>query len=265
MKHISRFAVLFKRLAIFVGSLVIILVVYVNFLPDIWQRNNLALAVLVLWFVTAYLALPRIHRLLSRIYVPSNFIGRSRTADGLLSDPVNMALRGGKRDLVAAMEAAGWQQAEPLNIRTIWRLIRSIALRQSYPTAPVSDAFIFGKKQEVTFQMEVDGNPHKRHHIRFWRTPRNWYMPGGHKVDWLGAATLDDAVKLSLFTSQFTHRIDSNVDKERDFIIKTLKDAKQIVKVQRFEHYFSAYKARNGFGDEYVTDGSMVIADLKEK
>jgi hypothetical protein len=265
MKHISRFAVLLKRLIIFVGSLVVIFFVYVNFLPDVWRRTNLLVAIVLLWFVTAYLALPRIHRLLSRIYVPTNFIGRTRTSDGLLSDPVNMGLVGGKRQLIDAMEATGWQQAEPLSPRSIWRAIRSNVLRQSYPTAPVSEAFLFGKKEELAFQMEVGNNPHKRHHVRFWRTPEGWYLPGGIKVDWLGAATYDDAVGLSMFTMQFTHRIDSNVDKERDFVISTLQDGGFIRKIHHIEHVFSGYKTRNGFGDNYVTDGSVVVAEIKKK
>jgi len=181
----------------------------------------------------------------------------------LLSDPVNMGLVGSKKDLVRAMEKAGWSQADPLTPASIWRMIHTVVLKRSYSTAPVSDAFLFGIKQELAFQKEVNNNPHKRHHVRFWRTPKGWYLPGGIKVDWLGAATYDDAVGLSIFTLQFTHRIDSNVDKERDYIIKTLQDGNHISKVKHIEHFFSGYKTRNGYGDQYVTDGSIVIAELK--
>ena len=47
----------------------------------------------VFWLVLAYLVLPRLHRILT-IYVPDYFIGRARTSDGLLGDPVNLALDG---------------------------------------------------------------------------------------------------------------------------------------------------------------------------
>ena len=47
----------------------------------------------VVWIIVAYLALPRLHRILSSIYVLNYFIGRTRTADGILSDPVNLAGR----------------------------------------------------------------------------------------------------------------------------------------------------------------------------
>src|SRR5699024_11257892 len=55
-----------------------------------WQ----VLTLLVFWGVVSYLALPRLHRILSQIYVPNYFIGRTRTSDGLLGDPVNLAWRG---------------------------------------------------------------------------------------------------------------------------------------------------------------------------
>lgn len=265
MKHISRFAVLFKRLIIFVGSILFIIFVYFNFLPDVWRHTNFLVAILIIWLITAYLVLPWIHRTLTRIYVPSNFIGRSRTADGILSDPVNMAINGSKRDLVAAMEAAGWTVAEDITPRTIWKIVKAVLLKQSYPSAPMSRAFLFGKRHAVGFEIEVGGSPRIRHHVRFWRTPRKWYLPGGYKVDWLGAATYDKNVGFSLFTAQFTHAIHANVDKERDFLIKSLQSAGRISKISKIDHFFNAYETRNGFGHEYITDGSLVIADLKGK
>lgn len=265
VKHINRFAILLKRLGILAFSLVIFYIIYVELVPDVWRRTNVLIGLVLLWFVTAYIALPRIHRLLSRFYVPNNFIGRARTSDGLLADPINLGFVGGKRDLIAAMEAAGWLQADPLTPRSVWRAMRSNVLRRSYPTAPVSTFILFGKPQEVAFQMEVGNTSHTRHHVRFWRVPRGWYLPGGHKVDWLGAATYDDAVRLSLLTMQFTHKIDANVDKERDFLIQTLQEANRIKKIKRIEHFFSAYSTRNGDGYHYITDGSMVIAELKGK
>ncbi len=265
MKYIWSFGVLLKRLAILVGSIVFVLFVYFTLLPEVWQRDNILISLVILWLMTAYFVLPRIHQLLSRIYVPDNFIGRTRTNDGLLCDPVNLAINGSKNDLVRAMEGAGWTVADRLSIHTIWRMIKASAFRKSYPSAPVSDAVLFGNKQDIAFQMEVENNPRKRHHVRFWKTPTGWYLPGGYKVDWLGAATYDEAVGLSLFTMQFTHRINSNVDKERDFIISTLKNANKLSKSQHIDHFFSAYKTRNGFGHHYITDGSLVIADLDRK
>lgn len=56
--------------------------------------------------------MPRLHRILSSLYVPNYFIGRTRTADGLLGDPVNVALRGSEAQLHQAMIDAGWTIAD---------------------------------------------------------------------------------------------------------------------------------------------------------
>lgn len=141
--------------------------------------------------------------------------------------------------------------------------MKSVVFQKSYPSAPVSDAFMFGVRQTLAFQIEVDNNPNKRHHVRFWKTPKNWYLPGGYKVDWLGAATYDESVGLSLFTMQFTHAISSNIDEERDFLISSLKSTKSVKTYRKIKHFFNAYESRNGFGHQYITDGSMVVVELK--
>jgi hypothetical protein len=194
--------------------------------------------------------------------LPAYFVGRTRTADGLLGDPVNLAINGSKEALIKAMETAGWQQADQRNLKTAFRIVWSAIFGKSYPNAPVSDLYVFGRKQDLVFQIQHQGNPRKRHHVRYWRVPRKWYLPGGYKVDWVGAATFDDAVGISLFTWQITHSIDANVDQERDFLIRTLQDANMLRSSTRIEHYFVGYKARNGGGHQIVTDGSLVIADL---
>lgn len=236
-----------------------------------WAIDNLGLntlgvfSLIVLWAMTAYFLLPRVHRFLSGIYVPGYFIGRARTADGLLADPVNLALHGTEADLVGAMAAAGWHEADPITLRTSIRIVTSTLRRRSYPNAPVSDLFVFGRRQTLAFQKEVDGNPAKRHHVRFWHLDKEVYLPGGYDVDWVAAATYDDAVGFSLFTFQITHSIDGDVDKERDFVVDTLRRTGHVKKVQKIMRFFPNYVHRNGGGDTFFTDGSMVIVDLKDE
>ena len=134
------------------------------------------------WAITAYLALPRLHRILSSIYVPNYFIGRTRTADGLLGDPINLALRGSEAQLHQAMVAAGWTRADEVTAHSAWKIIFSTLTGRSYARAPISALFLFGRRQDFAYQQEVDGSPDKRHHVRFWRCPRCWLLPGGHQV-----------------------------------------------------------------------------------
>jgi hypothetical protein len=217
---------------------------------------------LILWLTTAYIVLPRLYRWLSKLFVPDYFIGRTRTSDNLLGDPVNIALIGSREQLVAAMKRAGWIEATPLSLHSSLAMVYNTLRGKSYPDAPVSNLFLFGNVQDIAFQKQVEGNPRKRHHVRFWKTPENWWLPGGYKVDWLGAATYDKHVGFSLFTGQITHKIDENVDSERDFIVQSLVTNKAIKKHHTVEHFMNSYRSRNGGGDHISTDGSLPFITL---
>ena len=216
----------------------------------------------VVWIITAYLALPRLHLILSSMYVPNYFIGRTRTADGILSDPVNLGFRGSEAQLHKAMTDAGWQLADDITFYSGWRMFATTLGRRSYANAPVSPAFLFGRRQDFTYQQEVDGNPQQRHHVRFWHCPTGWLLPGGHQVDWLAAGTYDKSVGLSLFTFQITHRIDEDIDIERDYIIESVQKSGVPVKVAVIKDFSTGYHSRNGGGDTIRTDGDLPILEL---
>ncbi|WP_438354443.1 LssY C-terminal domain-containing protein [Microbacterium sp. CJ88] len=219
---------------------------------------------IVFWALLAYLVLPRLHRILTTIYVPDYFIGRTRTSDGLLGDPVNLALMGSGDQIEAAMRTAGWTKADPVTLRSSWKIVRTTITRRSYDEAPVSPLFLFGRAQDFAYQQEVDGNPAQRHHVRFWRCPDDWLLPGGKRVDWLAAGTFDTSVGLSLFTLQVTHKIDADTDVERDFIVRTVTDAAPHVRLDVLRDFSTGYHARNGGGDSIRTDGDLPILDMRE-
>ncbi len=242
--------------AFFAAAFVVIRFLFVGLYED--DRNS-ALALILLWAFLAYIFLPQVHRRLSSLYLPDYFIGRVRTTDGLLGDPVNVAAIGTKKNLIMAMTNAGWCIAEELNWKTTIKMTKSSILKKSYKTAPVSSLFLFGKRQDITFQIEVAGNPHARHHVRFWKTPKNWWLPGGHDTDWLGAATYDRRVGLSFFTGQFTHKIEENVDIERDFVVESVLKANSKASSERVEHFMTAFRSRSAGGDRISTDGALLF------
>ena len=218
--------------------------------------------VLVLWALIAYLLLPRIHTMLALIYVPDYFIGRTRIYEGLLGDPVNLALRGSAEQVHTAMTRAGWRRADELGIRSGIRLVVSTLRRRSYPGAPVSPLFLFGHMQDFSYQQEVDDTPARRHHVRFWRVPAGWRLPGGASVDWIAAGTYDLGIGLSMFTLQITHRIAGNTDVERDHIVRTLRSSNPDATVEVIANFSSGYHSRNGGGDAIKTDGDLPIVGL---
>jgi len=217
---------------------------------------------LVLWLVVAYVVLPRLQRLLARAYVPDYFVGRTRTGEGLLGDPVNLAVMGQEVELLRAMSDAGWTRADELTWRTGLHLVRCTILRRTYPAAPVSPLFVFTRRQDLAFEPEIAGKPSRRHHVRFWQCPESWYMPGGLRVEWVGAGTYDRSVGFSMFTLQITHKIGADIDLERDHIVRTLERAGAVRSVHWVENYFSGYHTRNGGGDAISTDGNLPVIHL---
>lgn len=262
-KFTSTTLALLLRIGFLVGLTLIAVVIYQLLIGEIFDGEFL-IPLLILWVFTSYVVLPRIHRFLTKLYIPNYYIGRTRTADGLYGDPVNLAFYGSEKDIIRAMEAAGWHRADELGFSTSVKMSVSSVFRKSYPNAPVSSLFLFSRKQDLAFQQEVNGNPHSRHHIRFWKTPKGWRLPGGHDSDWLGAATFDTNVGLSWFTLQFTHRIDEHIDNERDYVIQTLKEAKQVDNIEVVENFTTAYHSRNGGGDAVRTDGAMPFITIKK-
>lgn len=237
-----------------------VLILFKGFSLGWWQ----VLTLLVFWVVVSYLALPRLHRILSQIYVPNYFIGRARTSDGLLGDPVNLAWRGDEAQIHHAMKAAGWILADSITPASTWEIITSTLTRRSYPKAPVSPLLLFGRRQDFAYQQEVDGDPGQRHHVRFWKCPTGWMLPGGHQADWLAAGTYDKSVGVSLFTLQFTHKIEENTDVERDYIVDTVSSADEAIVVQHIEDFSTGYHSRNGGGDAIITDGDLPIIEVTE-
>jgi LssY C-terminus len=221
------------------------------------------LLLIVFWVLLTYLLLPRLHRILTRLYVPGYFIGRARTSDGLLGDPVNLALRGREPQVHTAMTRAGWIRADDLSLISGRRILTSTLRRRSYAEAPVSPLHLFDRQQDFAYQQEVAGSPSKRHHVRFWRCPESWMLPGGYAVDWLAAGTYDKRVGLSLFTLQVTHKIEENTDVERDYIVETVSAASPESQVEVIENFSTGYHSRNGGGDLIITDGNLPIIDVR--
>ncbi|WP_114854045.1 LssY C-terminal domain-containing protein [Brachybacterium sp. YJGR34] len=221
------------------------------------------LYLLVFWVLLTYITLPRLHQLMTWIYLPDYFFGRTRTTEGVLSDPINLAFDGPERDLHVAMRRAGWVLAEERTLASAWAMVRSTLLRRSYPAAPVSDLYLMGRRHDFTYQQEVGGTTTKRHHVRFWRMPPDFVLPGGYRTDWLAAGTYDRAVGFSFFTLQITHRIDENIDVERDYLVDTVRFADPQVEVEMIEEFSTAYHDRNGQGDRFRTDGDLPVIDVE--
>jgi len=184
--------------------------------------------------------------------VTSNVHGRP-------GDPVNIAFVGSDEELHRAMATAGWFPADPITLKTSLRIAADVIIRKPYADAPVSNLYLWGRKQDVAFEQPVGKSPKQRHHVRFWRSAD---VDENDEPMWLGAATYDLRVEISRTTGGITHRIAPDVDSERNKLVKDTRDAGYLRGVYWIESFHQFREGRNGGGDPYFTDGRLAVGVL---
>jgi len=211
---------------------------------------------LLVWGIAAYLVVPRLWELYFHRHADYSDVGRvTTTADKHPGDPVNIALIGSETELVRAMTAAGWFPADPITLSSSVRIAADSVLRRSDDDAPVSDLFLFGRKQDLAFEEPVGDGPRQRHHVRYWR----WSQQQDGRPVWFGSATFDDRVGLSYTTGQVTHHIGPDIDAERDRIASELTAAGCAAAVDWLDGFHTELSGRNGGGDPWHTDGNLHV------
>ena len=220
---------------------------------------RLALWLIAGWAVVAYLVAPA---LWERYYAARDGFAEvervTKVADGHPGDPVNIALVGGEAQVIGAMLAAGWHAADPITFESSLRIAVDSVLRRPDDDAPVSNLFLFGRRQDLAFEQPLPGGPGRRHHVRFWKWDRQF---DGRPV-WFGAATYDERVGLSYTTGQVTHHIGPDVDAERDRIVDGLRAKGMAQAVQWRRDFHAQREGSNGGGDPWRTDGRLAIVLL---
>lgn len=182
------------------------------------------------------------------------------TGDDHPGDPLNVALIGSEAALKESMRAAGWFPASALNLKDDLKIAVDVALSRPDDDAPVSDLYLFGRKEDLAFEQPVGGNPRQRRHVRFWKAPQG----GGAEAPlWLGSASYDKCVGLSETTGQVTHRIAPDVDRERDRLFQNLEATGLLAKQESIPAYHTQLTGRNGGGDLWRTDGALKLGVLK--
>ncbi len=180
----------------------------------------------------------------------------THTQEGVPGDPLNVGLVGSEEELKGAMAAAGWQSAQPIQLRSVAGVIGSVLLHRPDPKAPVSNLYLWGRKQDLAFEKEVGPTLKKRHHVRFWQVHD---MEVDSRPFWVGAATFDQGLRFSHWTGQILHRIAPDIDAERDLIFESLEKAGQLSQEYRISGLGPTLKGSNGEGDWYFTDGDMQV------
>ncbi len=214
---------------------------------------------LVAWLLAAYLVLPWLWKHYEHQPGLEDAPKVSVTAQGIPGDPLNVGFIAAEAAIVRAMVGSGWDPADPITLGTSLRIAGSVLRNRPYPDAPVSNLFVFGRKQDLAFEKPVGGNAGRRHHVRFWKSADL----GRDGVPlWTGAATFDRSVGLSHRTGQITHHIAPDVDAERDALIADLRDGGRLALIYQVTGVGATLLGRNGGGDLYYTDGELTVGVL---
>jgi hypothetical protein len=224
------------------------------------SKTDTLLLITLTWAVAAYIIVPKIWAMYFRRHPDFTDLDRcTKTGDGHPGDPINIALVGDEAEVSRAMTAAGWVEAKPITIESSVQIAADTVLHHPDDAAPVSNLFLFGRKQDLAFELPVKGGPGKRHHVRFWR----WDQLYEERPAWFGAATFDRSVGLSHTTGQVTHHIAPGVDAERDLIVSGLQQAGEVQSVRWIDGFHTELQGKNGGGDPWHTDGRLAIVTLR--
>jgi len=229
-----------------------------------WKQAAASVAALLLaYLVVAYLVVPfATERYLRRHPSLHDVPGVTQTRDGHPGDPLNVALIGTEDEVKRLLLAAGWRPADPLGLLSDLKIAAATVLNRPYDDAPVSNLYLFGRKEDLAFEQAEGGNPGKRNHVRFWRSEKT--DPDGRPL-WLGAATYDESVGWSRTTGQITHHIAADVDAERDRLFRDLEATGGLSETYAIDDFHTIREGRNGGGDPWHTDGRLFVGVIDKR
>ena len=215
----------------------------------------LVAGIIALYLLAAYVVVPLAwkryaHRHPSLDDVP----GITQTAAGIPGDPLNVALIGTESEVKAIMAAAKWYPADPLGLKSDLKIAADTVLKKADDQAPVSNLYLFGRKEDLAFEQPVGDSPRQRHHVRFWRAEKD--AEDGRPV-WVGSAVYDERVGVSRTTGQITHVTAPDVDTERDYLFKCLEETSDLSESYVVDDFHKVRKGKNGGGDPWETDGRL--------
>lgn len=172
-------------------------------------------------------------------------------------DPINLVFVGTAQEIERAFQQAGWTEPKKTNQQSIWKTATAVINNDGYGTAPISDLYLFGRKEDLAFEKTLN-TFNKRHHLRLWQTASR--ASDGRPI-WLAAATHD--IGLDVHPGVVSHATDPDLDDERAQVGADLVDGGNVQATELVTPPSPLSKGMTATGGAWHTDGRLLAIDLK--
>ena len=181
--------------------------------------------------------------------------------DGNPGDMVNFLILGDENAMKKVFTTAGWVKVDANVQATILEGAIASFSKESYLTMPMSPLYLFGRPQDYGW---AHAEPIKvvasRNHLRVWKAP---FTVNGQML-WVGAATHDIGFEKDQRNNGLTHKIDPDIDLEREYVEKTLCSTGLVSEVSHFLPQNPLKEAKTATGGSFHSTGQVLILKLGE-
>jgi hypothetical protein len=177
-------------------------------------------------------------------------------AEGREGDMLNLVFVAQDEDLQEAFERAGWVKTDKWRPAFVWHLLRH---GTNDTRLPMARFYLFGRVQDYSYALPDPGAVvSRRHHLRIWKTD---YTIDGTPI-WASSATHDVAIEIAKRGRLINHRIDPEVDAERDFIGANLTETSSVSRQEYLHCVDPVFQAQTASGETYHSDSRILLLDF---
>ena len=180
---------------------------------------------------------------------------------GNAGDMVNFLILGSEAAMQRAFTTAGWVKVDADVKDTVLHGLLGSLSKEAYLTMPMSQLYLFGRAQDYGWaHAEPISVVRSRNHLRIWKAP---FEVKGETL-WVGAATHDIGFERDQRNNGVTHKIDPDIDLERDYVEKTLASTGLVAEISHFLPENPMKEAKTATGGTFHSNGQVLILKLDE-
>jgi hypothetical protein len=174
-------------------------------------------------------------------------------------DMVNFLILGSEEAMQKVFTTAGWVKVDADVKDTLLHGFLESMEKESYLTMPMSQLYLFGRPQDYGWaHAEPISVVRTRNHLRIWKAP---FQVNGSML-WVGAATHDIGFERDQRNNGVTHKIDPDIDLERDYVEKTLASTGLVAEISHFLPNNPLQEAKTATGGSFHSNGQVLVLKL---